>query len=210
MLNIYLYYKPKDLFCQKRFFTLELLRSCFFENTKEKRGDNLKIVWLILAGLTTLLTIEGGFLAFHYGQKVPLVWTMVICVILCVADFIVYFYLADRIQLFLYRWSTIRWWFDKANEISQKKILLQAEKGELTKVEYWTLKFHKMGRWGLLLTSACPHAFPIGIALQKAFKYRYGFWILVLGSISKVIVIAIAILGIEFFISLIFAFFGYN
>jgi len=146
----------------------------------------LKIWWLIFSAFVTLWSLEGGVAGFHCLAKLNLTYTFIICTILCIIDFNLYFFLSKHIRLWLSnKWPSVKRWFDntKCRDNNNR----------------WIKFCHKWREWGLfILMGTIPHSLPFVIAVQEVFRFKHGYWALLTGMILKVFLMVLALyLGIK-------------
>ena len=133
----------------------------------------MKIFWFAVGVLQTLWSVEIGIITFHYPAGLNLIHTFIISCLLCIVDFNIYFFASAKIKLWLSnRWPSVGKWFEDS----------QTGKNH----NEWMKKIYKWRYCGLFCTGFIPHLIPFGIAAQEVMRLRYGYWVLLAGTISKV------------------------
>jgi len=144
----------------------------------------LKIGLILFAFFQSLWSIEAGILSFHYAVELDLFLTFIICAALSFFDLTVYYCLAEKFRQTLDKFP----YFKKL----VKKTRLQNNS--------WVIYCYRWQRVGLFVTAFVPHLALFGIAAQKIFRFKNGYWWLLFGSIAKVGVVTCILKIIEYFV----------
>ncbi len=136
----------------------------------------MKIGLILFAVIQSLWSVEAGLLSFRYVADMNLFWSFVFCAGISILDFNLYYFLAERLRQFLNRWPSFNAWQEKAHKNSDS----------------WVIRCHHndYGNLGLFLTAAIPHLLFAGIAAQKIIRLKYGYWLMVIGTVVKVAAVA--------------------
>ncbi len=134
----------------------------------------MKIGLFLFAVIQSLWSVEAGLLSFRYVADMNLFWSFIFCTIISILDFNLYYLLAEKLRQFLIRWSAFKDWQEKTHTSGS-----------------WAIRCHLngYGNLGLFLTAAIPHLLFAGITAQKIIQLKYGYWLMIFGTIIKVAVV---------------------
>ncbi len=136
----------------------------------------MKISLIISAALLSLGSAEASLLSLHFAG-LNLFQSFVIGSGLTTLSLAFWCFFAEGLYRFLTRWPYAREWLVKKR----------------SKNDLWVARCYRYRYWGLFFSGFAPF---IGIATQKIFRFKYGYFPIFLGNIAKVGVI---VGGIGFF-----------
>ncbi len=136
----------------------------------------MKIGLILFAVIQSLWSVEAGLLSFRYVADMNLFWSFVFCAGISILDFNLYYFLAEKLRQFLTRWSSFKDWTEKARADNNS----------------WVMRCHRnnYGNLGMFLTATIPHLLFAGIAAQRIIRLKYGYWLMIIGTIVKVAAVA--------------------
>lgn len=136
-------------------------------------------IWLIFfAILQSFWSVEAGLFAFRYIVGLNLSWSFLVCLGLGILDFNLYYYLIEKLHRWLLRRPYFRNW--RSDRFSW----------QCYQDSSWVRRCHRWGRRGLFLSGFVPHLLFFGIAAQKIFQFKNGYWPLFFGNVLKIAALA--------------------
>ncbi|PIQ69407.1 MAG: hypothetical protein COS58_02420 [Candidatus Tagabacteria bacterium CG03_land_8_20_14_0_80_41_22] len=142
----------------------------------------MKFGLILFAVIQSLWSIEAGILSFRYVVGWNSFLTFLACLALCVFDLALYCYLAEKINRILSRLSYFKNWLEKTQSQNSS----------------WIIYCYRWQYLGLFVTGFIPHLALAGIAAQKIFRFKNGYWWLLMGSTAKISAIIYGLKFIEY------------
>jgi hypothetical protein len=134
-----------------------------------KRRDVLKIWAFLAAAFVLSFSIESGPSGFRLIGYSP-TEVFAICSGLCVFYLTILYFAAEGTRrLLVKKWPVFGNWVAKLESRNNG----------------WIGWCYRKGYWGLLIASFFPHAELAGVAAQKLLRLKYGYWMLVIGTVAK-------------------------
>lgn len=136
----------------------------------------MKTAFILTAIFQSLWSVELGFFSFRYLVGLSLFWTFAVCLAMAIIDFNLYYYCLEKVYQLLKNWPYLGDYLKRVQSLGAD--------------DCWVRKCHRWHYWGLFFAGFIPHFLLVGIATQKIFRLKNGYWPLFFGNSLKVAAVA--------------------
>ncbi len=143
----------------------------------------MKIAFILTAILQSLWSVELGFFSFRYLVGLNLFWAFWASLAMAVIAFNLYYYCLEKFYQLLKNWPYLGGWLEKFRSAGAD--------------DRWVRRCRRWHYWGLFIAGFTPNFLLVGIAAQKIFRLKNGYWPLFFGNALKVAALALATKALE-------------